>query len=432
MRKQQAGFLFLITLFALTGVLTLTVASLSRSLNETTAATRFVNKAKAFQAAEAGFDEAFWELANSSGDFTKAETWVDGTASDDAACATSPCRKKPVGLGTGPSAPSATVIVIDPQGAIPTIKVLGVATGTPQRIVAKVQRPGGPSAFDYAVSGTTLNLNGTAIIGQSLNRVPRIYAQGPPDATGDIAAGANNEVWADRIDFYNPTNLPLGTLCSRCTDGTIFHQPVAFNLAAPQLPPIQMDLKPYYANMTRHITTDTTIANQTIEGVIYVECGVTLTFTGNVTVNGTIVHEGCNGHINIANHGDQLTINSFGGAHPFAPGLAIVGAPSLGFGNGTFLDVNGFIMHHGPASIFKASGTIQGGLISVDEKAVRDNYPEVVSNTNGPGSYDSITFAFARVGIDSGTHITFLALSSNPPGLPNSSSAPKVLFWQNE
>lgn len=419
---QQEGFLLLIALFATTTVLAVSAVGLGRSMSELNAATRSLGTSQAFQLAEAGIDDALRELAT--GAFASADGWTTTSACSGT------CRTKTLTLRAGLTVSST---VDDITTFEPTVTVRGASAQTlaAQSLQARLRRATVvPSVFTYVIAGTTLNLDGNARIGDLLHNKSTVYLGGPPSSTGDLMTGNANEVYAKEIQFYNPNGDPLAKLCKNCDNPAIFHQPLAFTANAPQLPDLELDLRPYYmeaVNEGHVLSADTTYTNANLTGVYYVECGVTITFAGTSTVTGTIVHEGCNGHINVGSKG-TLTLNSQIGSQ-FAPGMAIVGAPSLGFGNGTTVNVTGFVMHHGPASVFASDGTIEGGLVGVNEAALRAAYPDL-KNGAGPGSYSSLKFELTKVDVGGSAHLLFQPLSQPIPGVVGGGGGPAILSWR--
>ena len=163
MRKKQRGFLFILSLFALTGLLTLTVVGLGRSLTETSAATRFVAKQQAFHLADAGVDEAVWEFEHSSGNFLDGEGWTSISLTPCSAspvCPNGTCRQKILPLTEGSGTTCATVTVMDVAGPTSTILATGLASGIQQTIEARfAQRNPGPVPFMFARNGINLGAN---------------------------------------------------------------------------------------------------------------------------------------------------------------------------------------------------------------------------------------------------------------------------------
>lgn len=412
MRRQRTappdrGFAFLLTLFTLSGLITYSLVGLRISMSEVSTATKATGKTQAFYLAEAGLDGSLNQLRGSS---SAAVTTMLSSLPASITCALPGC---------------AAVLADDVAGStqdtdgIVVLTVTGTAAGVSQRVQATLQvtTGTGPSAFDYMVAGSTVNLDGNASIGDALNSTGKIYAQGPPDQYGNLATSGANNVWVANIDFVNPSSLSLAALCPNCSDVATFHGPPIFNTNAPALPPLQIDLKPYYNQALAEghvISADQTIQNQTLTGVYYVECGVSVLFKGTVTINGTIVHEGCKGDINLASNSD-FTVDS-SGPSSFAKGMAIIGVPDIGFGQTTTIHIKGVVMNSGYRSLLKAQGTIEGALIAVADAWVP--YPDLVNNP-GPGSYSAITFPLAPLNVNN-AHLIFQQLPQNTPGLPSS------------
>ncbi len=439
---DKHGFILLATMAFLAGVLTLTSVGMTRSMIELLAAQRAVDVMQAFHLAEGSLDDALKQLK------TLTPAQINGLLSHTQ---TLTCELPGCGLSVSDNVAGSTqdtdgLIVVTAEG-----KSVGVTKVT-QRILATVQvgNPGG-QAFNYAVAGSTINLDGQARIGTAFDTVKdaaKLYMEDSPTG-GTLITTASSKVYAGQLDFVNLANLPLYTgspsLCPRCDDGSVFPlQPVDLlaNLHAPKLPSIVIDLAPYYSEALReqtidgnsyhHLTSDQTLQNVTLQGLIYIECGVNVVFKGTSTVNGTIVHEGCGGNINIGSNG-RLTIDStvstptFG--VPFEPAIAILGQPDLGWGNTTTIDIKGFVMHNATRSVINTTGTIIGGVIAINAPS-----NSKMQNNPGPGGAGPIVWGpFSVAHLGGSTNVIFKPLAQNLlKGQPAASQAPKVRVWRQQ
>lgn len=418
---RQQGFLLLSTLLLATGLLGAMAVGLTRSLAETNATMQSVVIERAFQLAEAGLDDALVMLA------------------------ANPSRT------ACPTAPGFTCTIVDQGDGTKLVTAVGTApngsaASTSRTVRARVRTMVSNGVFDYAVAGTMLNMDGNARIGDPFNRAT-VYLS----ASGSsLTTTAGNQVWATKVDFANPSNDSLATLCPRCDphDTGVFPNPVVFHSSsvAPRPSP-KIALTQYY-NTARaqeasdpgkhYLTSDTLFTNATINGLLYVECGVTVTFKGLTTINGTIIHEGCGGSLELQKEGStsaNLIVNSeaatFQFGAPMAPGMAIVGAPRLGFSSQASIDITGHLMHD-PGGTFAPTGTITGGFIGINAGTVAAANPGMVNNP-GPGTTNAITWRLYGVHLGGSTAVVFKHLETSPPGLiGSSSSSATLLLWQAE
>ncbi len=432
--RHANGFVLILCLFVLTSLLGLTAVGLTRSSTEFSVSSQSAAMTQAFYLAEAGLDAKLAQLGDEDpgNDGTELTTTLDGT--------------------------HRFAVSLQDQGqGIWWVASTGVASGISQRVQAVIRLPSPKTAFDYTVAGRGINLDGNATIGSIAERASMyVDANDVGLSPAYLVTGNANNIWASQIDFYNPHRLSLSTLCPNCPNASIFHPgtpPVVFNLNARRIPPIALALGPYYTaavsqqtlgQLYHHLTHDTAFTDATLEGVVYVECGVDVTFRGTSVVHGTIVHEGVcanRGGIKINSNG-SLAINSYAGTNPVAPGLAIIGAPYLSFGNTTSIDIVGFVMSYGkpPTSASRggggskiaATGTIQGGLIGVDGDAVIASYPDL-ARVEGPGASGVITWPLAEVDVGGTTHVIFRPTpESSIPETPATSEKPTVLLWSNQ
>ena len=297
---------------------------------------------------------------------------------------------------------------------------------------------GAADIFDNTITATRLNLDGGATLGNSTNRIRILlggYGWDTQDEIGQglpLEASGNSAVWAETVAFSHPG--PLDTICPRCDEPGVFpvNPPPApqFYLGQPATARPRYNVHPYFKQAIwqqygqdltgsgnapdgqldgtgdnqpwHHIKENTTLNGGTYEGIIYVEAGKWLTLKGNVTIKGTIVHEGLGwiprygengvadmneqdytaGGINL-DPGADLTIDSCAStpthdvdddnlADPaLACGLAIIGTPVLNFKNNTHITIKGFVMAasvnagNADKSVIMSDGQITGGLVGI-------------------------------------------------------------------
>lgn len=416
---SSAGSAIMVVIFSTAMVLAFIVTTFARVSSQLSAVSRQSEVNRAFQMAEAGLDDRL--------------TALNGVTADQipGLIAQTPST---IPLGDGLS--SFTYQYLDDGD--PTIdgvilRVTGTFRNTTQQLEGGV-RLGGSAMnpiFNYAAAGRTINMDGNAIIGDAFNAQAKLYTSGPATTSGLFATSGSNAVWAAQVDFYNPTNQPLAIICPNCSNPAIFHAPVTFNMAAPSVPVLSLDLRPYYNQAVAEghvITSSQTYTNQSLSGVYYVECGVSVTFKGNCSLRGTLVHEGCNGDIKIASNG-VLTIDSLSGTQ-FDKGSAILGAPGIQFGNTTSIDISGVVMHTSSASVFSPTGSINGSFIGINGSSFATKYPDLVAGP-GPGSYAYLDFPLENVHIGGGANVIFHALSTKIKGdVTASGGKPQVLYWR--
>ncbi len=433
MRTRQAGFLMVTALFILTGLLSLTVVGLTRSTTDLRVANVLIAKAQALHYAEAGIDGYLMELRNSVAGTTNQT--LSSLPKHDLPCAVPNClvlEVKDDADDADPSTDSNKMIVV---------RVRGMAGTVPQIVQAIIYvDTSNPTAYPYSVAGKTINMDGNSTFGDPLEWDKTvIYAQGPPDAGGSILTTNTNEVWANRVAFYNPTSEPLAALCPNCSDQSIFHPepftmtPTTFDLNAPKVPDLTVNLKPYYdaAVAAGHVISATPaqpFKDTTLTGVYYVECGVSIKFSGTVTVNGTIIHEGCGGGIELTSNAD-LILNSTAGPSPFSPGMAIVGSPVLLFKETATMNVTGIVMSRGgDVTNLKAHGAIYGSLIAVEDGGAC--HPDLVSGP-GPGVDSIVTYPLAELRVEN-AKIAFSAVSGDDPPPEASGVVSELRGWVQE
>jgi len=279
--------------------------------------------------------------------------------------------------------------------------------------------------FRFASAVGTLHLSGNATLGDlDPDGRPSIYIFNNAGVTVGEAfeTVASNNVYLNSVDFRNPWDQTLIELCPDCLSPGIFHTPqpvyngveAAFgdpNSVPYATPTITIDPVLYYnealaecqaqghtpaacqsgaAGSYHHIVSDTTISGGqsgiTLEGVIYIEAGVDVIFKNDVTINGTIFHEGTSrdpatnkynaGSISLP-AGTNFHINSEAapswGGNAFARGIAIAGAATLDWKNTASLanpadpaapGIKGFVMAYDMSTV-ASDGLIRGGVIGV-------------------------------------------------------------------
>lgn len=160
-KEQETGFVFLAALFTLTGLLSLTMVGLTRSVTELSASNHFVAVQQAFHTAEAGVDEAVWEFQQSSGDFRSTEGWKP--LADSSLCPIGKtCVEKDVDLlgATG------NILVLDTAGPTSTIRASGrvsavqQTTQTVEVIFTRSNSSGTPAFF----ARDSMNIGSQALI----------------------------------------------------------------------------------------------------------------------------------------------------------------------------------------------------------------------------------------------------------------------------
>lgn len=508
MPQTRRGFVFMTSLLMLAGMATLVTLGLTRSMTELSASSRYVANQQAFHLAEAGLEAALRDpkLQNSSGNpLTQGEA--------NALIGTTLFDNVPLGEGT-------YRVVVEDDGTPGDAFVRLVSTGTinddaRQILRATVWLPvPTPQALDYAVSADGLRLVGNSKLGDGAldgsGRVPlHITATGDPAGSPQRWAletpGNSAVIYASHVEFLNPWNQTLDQLCEKCTNPGIFPTtpapaPVFNTSGVSALPHPSFDFRPYYdkaieqcqlegytqqacrdgtAGSYHHITTDRTITNETLEGMIYVESGVQLTFKGDVAIRGTIVHEGTSYTFNwngqsgrwdrVDDYGTidmssgHLAINSYSPTDidqdgtseaAFAPGMAILGGPILHWSNNISLEdpndpsapgIRGFVMvgsyYVGPSvdgsnvaeNHIGADGLIEGGVIGVwSEPKWADDFVAFNAFPLGEmGPTNSPVWFFPGAVELGNADVQFQALTSALPGSQAASgdTAPRLLLW---
>ena len=495
MLQQHRGYLMIAVLVALAGIATITSAALSRTLMEQVASRFHVTQLQAFHLAEAGLDDALVSLAhefspldaNALTGMCLQSDPLNPSARIFAAPTTTTPPAAPA--GTTPTCPelqtpegSYSVTIRQNQGPGATMdrRVVVVATGhrglTTTRLSALLELYGGyRTIFDYTVTVDRLNMDGNAVLGDQDDRV-RLHIAGSEAGGAPLLTSNANVIWAKLVDFSDdgPT---VQTLCPNCANPVVFppSPPPApiFALYTPPMRNPKFDVEPYYqlalaqqptgssggggkkgsglGDAYHHITKDETIDGAQypggLDGVIYVEAGKTLTLKGNVTLRGTIVHEGMdntgtggivlasNANLNIDSCAElHKDFDGTGGQDPaFACGMAIMGMPILNFNNTTTIDINGYVMGgNGPStgtndkSNIQSHGNIRGGVVGL--------FGVYELNVLGPGGSFYIEPVVHQMRLSgTGLYVTLRVPLTTPPGFPpmgrGAADQPKVLMW---
>ena len=431
------------SLFVIANILVFSAIGLSRSVAELRGATILIDETQALHAAEAGIDGYLTYLRDS----------IPGVVDNRILNNLNNPQQQNVPCYTGRNGvtvviPNCTILGVtdDPDDQDPTkdsnkiifLTVRGTANAISQTIQATIfVDTSNPTVYPYSVAGKTINMDGSSTFGDPLawNKTI-IYAQGPPGPGGSFLADNSNNIWAGRVAFYNPTGSTLAALCPTCTDPNIFHHepitdaPTAFDTNAPKAPNPTIDLEPYYEEAVYQgaghvITSNQTFKDTTLSGVYYVECGRSIKFQGTVTVNGTIVHEGCGGTIELLSNAN-LIFDSTAGVQPFSPGMAIIGEPNLLFKETANMNITGMVMSQGgDVTNLKAHGEIHGSLIAVAD--ISASYPELVSGP-GPGSDSEITFPLSDLRVEN-AKIVFSAIGGGGGGPTQSGVIARLRAW---
>lgn len=471
----RQGFFLLTSLLVTAGMSMVAVVTLTRALTEQAAISRMAATHQAFFLAEAAMDRAIADPRLQG----LTQAGIDSLLTVDSLL----FDHVPFGAGTytvtvqDNTEPDGNPNVDTDQRIVLVIQ--GETTGridSTHTIQAMIQvSTGQPSPFDYAVSTGSIQLSGNAQLGDMATPAS-LYVHGSFNAAGwePFDTTGSSDVWASTIKFYNPEADPLSDLCPNCADSSIFHGPPTITSSGvTALPPLTVDLNPYYTEsgvqqgvdgLAYHrITANRTISCGTssgggpsmihvpsgvVEGIIYVERDVNLTFSGACTVKGTIVHEGATSNSSAAkiikSDNTTLTIdstaaNSFGTA--FAPGVAILGGGVLDFSSGTIM-ITGFVTaghtpgFSGKLSTVTTQTTITGGLIGIYSTPT-----SALPSVNGPGvpsitynftPWSNLATTFGNTGAGPASKILFQALPATPPGITGGGSPtarPTPLVW---
>jgi hypothetical protein len=393
-RQRSNGYVLLAVLFIVTLLVNFILFGLVRSSQDLAGARLTTAMAQAFHLAEGGLDD---QLARLEAMPSSAVNQLLRNLPAQLACSVPDCQLLITDDEETDRNPTR-----DTNGLV-VISATGTTGGIARRVRAIVAvDASAPETFPYGVAGSTIDMDGNATFGDSNDpTTTTIFVQGPPQAGGSFLTSGTNNVYAGLVAFHNPYDYQPSTLCTNCSDPNTFHGPPAFDWHADAPDPLTLDLRRYYdeARYQQHvITTNTRFRNQTINGVWYVECGVTIDIEGSVTLNGTLVHEGCRGQINLKEQA-SLTVDSTAGTRPFAPGMAIIGAPDLLTGRNTTVRVRGLVMMTGggTSKIPSKDGLVLGSMLAVQD--VWEQYPQMALNP-GPGSYPSIVFPLDTLTIE--------------------------------
>lgn len=302
-------------------------------------------------------------------------------------------------------------------------------------------------------------------------------------------------VWASKVDFLNPNNQSLADLCRNCgTNASVFPTtpppaPVYNTSGVSAVPDVVIDYRVYYAKAIEqcvaeghpqaacedgtagswhHITPNSPTVNLWggyVEGIIYIEAGMTMELYNNVRINGTIIHEGyvpvgslstLVGSIRL-NSGATLTMDSYVKTdinhdgvqeEPFAPGLAIIGPEYLWLPKNTCLGnctidpanpgIKGFVMGgyrigsdgYSYSAAISTTGLIAGGVMGVWTTSGFGTDDD--ANCMGPCNPElwAKHFHLAPLTLGGGSHVVFQPLTAPIPGSPGQAGAkPVLLDW---
>lgn len=398
-RHAQHGYVILACLFVIAFLLNFILFGLVRSTQDLGAARLMAASTQAFHLADGGLDDQIARLQAMS---SSAVNQMLRNLPAQLPCSVADCELLITDDQEADRNPAR-----DTNGLI-VVSATGTAGGTTRRVRAIVQVDAtAPETYPYSVAGSTIDMDGNATFGDPLDAADTtLLAQGPPQAGGSFLTSGTNHVYAGLIAFHNPNDYQPSTLCTNCADVNTFHGPPAFDWHADAPAPLALDLDRYYdeARYQQHVlTAHTRFRNQTITGVWYAECGVNINIEGSVTLNGTLVHEGCRGQINLQEQA-SLTVDSTAGVRPFSPGMGIIGAPDLLTGRNTTVRVKGLVMMTGggTSKIPSKDGLVLGSMLAVQD--VWEQYPEIASGP-GPGSYSSIVFPLDTLTIEEATWV---------------------------
>lgn len=506
-RPERRGFLLLGVLFALTGLFTLAMVGLNRSLGESNLSTRELALRQVFQQAEAGLDQALSNplVYGKPGPTLDGQTFTS-TEITQLLCGANGVLNDP---GDGQlSSPSTnyTLSVTDNQDADPDpcvdsdgfLRVESSTGGKTIQALVEFPKVTVPAAFNYAAAGGGLYVSGSATLGSGAldgtGRVTIYLADGAEGVYSPMYTVASSTMWVKELQFVNPYNQDLPTLCLRCSDPSVFptvpgHPAPTFTTSGiSPLPEIMIDPAVYYAEAIRqcvaenptptlvmreqacrdgsanswhHITntSKTTNVNGVFEGVMYIEAGADVMINNPALIKGTVFHEGTSrvvsGRNAITDDGvfkiganNDLRIDSFAQTDinqdglfepPFAPGMAIIGmvlhdwanTGSLNYGSTTDPGIKGFVMATN-GSVLASDGTIKGGLIGVTRQTLELELPDVMG-PGGPGPWPFRVDAMPQLG--GSAHLMHQPLDSAQPGFGGTTSGvtkPTLRFWSSD
>ena len=171
MRPHRDGFVLITALLVVSGLMTLSIVGLERSMGELNAARRSLAISQAFHLSEAGLDEALHEFAANGGAFVGNGWGTGGTCTGN-------CRSK---TSNWPLGAQSTVTVDDITAAFPSITVLTTAAEAQQRIEATLQVTRQPVIRGAAIS-TNRPLPGPA--------APRVDVGTAATIVGDLSVNS--------------------------------------------------------------------------------------------------------------------------------------------------------------------------------------------------------------------------------------------------
>ena len=460
LRNKRGSTILLLSWTLISGLLVVTESMLTRSVAELMAANRSVAKQQAFQSADAGLDYATNQLRQMTEPQLLAllpgptelteDANQDGRNDEDGM----PYRVTIEDNDDGDGNPAQDV------DGVFTVTSEGVATAMSmprQRIIAmvSVRQP----IFRYGVIAEALTLKDRVTLGEASHLAPLFLTQA-------LTTQATTGVWADTIKFHSPT--PSCPDCLPTINASIFHgaPQVLVNQPTPATT-VQVDLHPYYnqakaeyadpalqcANGVNYhyitgaqgstVTIDGADCPGGITGMIYVEKGVNVTLKGDLTINGTLVHEGLSdtrtgmpvdGHISFT-PGANVTIDSRSGSAPGVALLSWAGFDAPATSPPITLHANGYLMYDGMYAVMQPgpASTIEGGIFDLCSYHVHCYAGPMISSGAGPGA-GVLTLLIGVHGFSLGGDLTLLY--EPPPGTPLGFNLmtlqPKVLLWQNE
>jgi len=442
----------------------LAAVGLTRSLTELSAASRFIGAQQALARAEGGIDLATAQLRE------VGLLELNDLIGTSGACAIEGCAYR---FSDNEEADG------DPTQDMDRILVMtgeGASGGVQRRVTVMIRVAAG--IFAYGVMANRLSMCEGASIGTAEVPTPiRLYNW--------LDAELTNTIYAGQIEFIVPD--PTCPDCFPVPDPMIF--PLSPTLVTGSQ--INEDLgtainfNPYYeraiaecvaedpsdtarqakcedgsANSSHHITADTELDGSgvpiQIDGVVYVEKDANLDFQGQVTVRGTIVHEGWDDRTYDPNHpyargriklkpGAAVTVDSYAGATPLAPGVAVFGQAALVAGDSDIsLSAKGLVMVGGDAdggfqngSVLGGDSVIEGNLVVVCD----DPFQHIDLNVNGPGTdqpaiivpNDGASSAIHSITLTGNAKVIYVPPAVRPPGIQlGSSSQGAMVFLKAE
>lgn len=202
--QDRQGYLTILALFTLTGIATIAVTGLSRTMTEQLAARTEVATHQAFHLAEAGLDMAITEVTLGGTDgltnFSLDEGWMDAT---NASCESGElCTKTLPPLATG----MATVTVDQIAAVRRTIRSTGTAGGSRQTLEVVIEAQ--PSPFQQAIfTARGISTARDVFIDSYDSTVGPYLPTTPHPPTGLLYQNANGDV---RTDATQSGGVTLG------------------------------------------------------------------------------------------------------------------------------------------------------------------------------------------------------------------------------